>query len=97
MKSGKKQRTLPKPIYTVSPDGAWGLSLNFSRLEWLRPGYGYAGFRIRAATCELQRNTGSTASFNTGKSVRLVSIADAAKIPHLGDDMADHWHWSITC
>ncbi len=30
-----------RPIYSVSQDGKWGLSLNFSRLQRLRPGYGY--------------------------------------------------------
>jgi surface carbohydrate biosynthesis protein len=30
------------PIYSVSPNGRWGLSLNFSRLQRFRPGYGYS-------------------------------------------------------
>lgn len=30
-----------RPVYTVSKDGKWSLSLNFSRLHRLRPGYGY--------------------------------------------------------
>lgn len=29
------------PVYAVSPDGNKGISLNFSRLQRLRPGYGY--------------------------------------------------------
>ena len=37
------RRILPRPIYTVSPDGRTALSLNFSRLARTRPGYGYAG------------------------------------------------------
>lgn len=28
----------------VSPDGKWGLSVNFGRIYAFRPGYGYAGF-----------------------------------------------------
>lgn len=34
---------LPMPIYTVSHDGKFALSLNFSRLQRTRPGYGYPG------------------------------------------------------
>lgn len=36
-------RTLPRPVYAVSPDGRQGLSLNMARLDRLRPGYGYPG------------------------------------------------------
>lgn len=38
----KKERVLPKPVYTVSADGKMALTLDFSRLHNLRPGYGYA-------------------------------------------------------
>jgi hypothetical protein len=93
VKSGKK-RTLPKPIYTVSPDGSWGLSLDFSRLEWLRPGYGYAGvadrFRQQTTPTEIGIDRVDLA---TGKSQRLVSLADAARIPHQNADVTSYWHW----
>ena len=35
-------RRLVTPIYAIHPDGKLGVSLNFSRLERLRPGYGYS-------------------------------------------------------
>ena len=38
-----EKRTLHRPIYTLSPDGRYALSLNFSRLDKERPGYGYPG------------------------------------------------------
>nr|CAA9252441.1 FIG00581508: hypothetical protein [uncultured Armatimonadetes bacterium] len=37
------RRVLPRPIYAVQPGGRAALSLNFSRLFDVRPGYGYAG------------------------------------------------------
>ena len=42
VKTGEKQ-TICRPIYCLSPDGKWALSLNFSRLDRERPGYGYPG------------------------------------------------------
>jgi hypothetical protein len=40
---GGETRTLCRPVYCLSPDGQWALSLNFSRLDRERPGYGYPG------------------------------------------------------
>ncbi|NLG14218.1 MAG: hypothetical protein GX561_08445 [Lentisphaerae bacterium] len=44
VKTGKI-KTLHRPIYCLSPDGKWALSVNFSRLDRERPGYGYPGGR----------------------------------------------------
>lgn len=38
---GTRIATLPRPLYAVDDRGRNGLSLNFSRLHRLRPGYGY--------------------------------------------------------
>lgn len=38
-----ERRVLPRPIYAISRDGSRALSVNFARLNDLRPGYGYAG------------------------------------------------------
>jgi hypothetical protein len=43
VKSGKS-RTLPRPVYALSPDGKQAVSLDFARLHRLRPGYGYASY-----------------------------------------------------
>lgn len=40
IKSGE-ERVIPAPVYTVSADGKTALTLDFSRLYNLRPGYGY--------------------------------------------------------
>lgn len=42
LKTGNIQ-TLCRPVYCLSPDGGLALSLNFSRLDRERPGYGYPG------------------------------------------------------
>lgn len=38
----KKKTVLPLPVYDVSRDGSFALSLDFSRLHRMRPGYGYS-------------------------------------------------------
>ena len=45
----RKKRTLPAPIYALSPDGKWALAPDFRRLHDTRPGYGYAGIPDRNA------------------------------------------------
>jgi Glycosyl hydrolases family 2, TIM barrel domain/Glycosyl hydrolases family 2, sugar binding domain/Glycosyl hydrolases family 2/Beta galactosidase small chain len=39
----RETRVLPRPIYTLSPNGRDALSVNFSRIDDTRPGYGYEG------------------------------------------------------
>lgn len=41
--NGEIQQEYSRPIYALTSDGRWGLSLNFSRLHKYRPGYGYVG------------------------------------------------------
>lgn len=38
----KKERVIPMPVYSVSSDGKFALTLDYSRLHNLRPGYGYS-------------------------------------------------------
>lgn len=38
-----ESRRVDAPVYCLNPDGRRALSLNFARLNTLRPGYGYAG------------------------------------------------------
>ena len=40
--SGKVERVFCRALYDIAPTGEYGLSLNFSRLQRLRPGYGYS-------------------------------------------------------
>ena len=42
--SGECVQKIPSPLYDVTPDFSYGLTLNYSRLQRLRPGYGYNFF-----------------------------------------------------
>lgn len=37
------RRTVPHPVYSVSPDGKTAVTADFRRINDVRPGYGYAG------------------------------------------------------
>jgi hypothetical protein len=74
-----QRRTIPHPIYTLSPDGKTGLSLDFSRLHDVRPGYGYAGVPDPNADQLVPRNTGIfRVDMQTGQQELIVSLGDIA-------------------
>ena len=50
--------TTPVPIYEISQCGKKGLSLNFSRLQRLRPGYGYGSLADRTESETIPKNDG---------------------------------------
>jgi len=90
----RKTRTLPKAIYALSPDGKWAIGTEFSRIQGLRPGYGYAGVADPYAEEKTPRDIGIyKMDLLTGESQMLFSIADIAQIPSKGQSVADNWHW----
>lgn len=71
---------LPKPVYSVSSDGSFALTLDFSRLHRLRPGYGYcnipeatAGEKCPDTPCIWRED------LNTGECTPLFSYRDLAE------------------
>ena len=51
------ERVIPAPVYTVSADGTTALTLDFSRLYNLRPGYGYYNVPEKNAGVALPNDT----------------------------------------
>ncbi len=76
--SGKEQ-VIPAAVYTVSPDGKTALTLDFSRLYNLRPGYGYCNV-IEATAGEALPNTAAVWSIDleSGDVKPLLSYKDFA-------------------
>lgn len=90
----RQKRTLPHPVYAVSPDGAWAVSTSFSRLADLRPGYGYAGVPDPYRDQPAPRDTGIFhVDLRTGQQKLLLSVAEAAKIPYEGEDLSATRNW----
>lgn len=95
VKSGKK-RTLPAPVYTVSPDGRWGLAPDFRRLNDTRPGYGYAGVADPRKDVLAPEDGGIwKIDMQTGATQLIVTFAQCAAIPFDADpaefDGVKHW------
>jgi hypothetical protein len=78
VRSGKR-RTIPHPIYALSPDGKTGVSLDFSRLNDVRPGYGYVGVPDPYADQLAPHDTGIfRVDMKTGEQELIVSLGDIA-------------------
>ena len=85
--------TLPRPIYALRPDGRQALSVNFSRIGRLRPGYGYEGVPDPSIDDPAPQDDGIwTVDLATGRDSLLISIAELAtwnRSPTMQD--AEHW------
>ncbi len=88
-----KMRTLPRPVYAVSPDGTYGISANFARIHVMRPGYGYNGPPDPWQGVLCPDNDGLYhIDLATGKYELIATYAEVAAIRHL-DEMDDRPHW----
>lgn len=90
----RKKRTIPHPIYAVSPDGRWGVAPDFRRVNDMRPGYGYTGLPDPNADVLAPEDSGVfRVDLDTGEQELVVSLADVAKIPMPGRDLAPMKHY----
>jgi len=98
VKTGE-QRTIPAPVYAVSPDGKTAVTLDFERLNDTRPGYGYAGIADKNAEVLAPEDAGIyRVDLETGEKQLIISIAQMANRPlEVEDpsnaDRATNKHW----
>ncbi len=93
VKTGKK-RTLPAPIYALSPDGRWAICPDFRRLADTRPGYGYPGLPDPYRDVLGPEESGIwRMELATGQQNLIVSLAEAARIPYAKGDLTGAKHW----
>jgi len=89
-----KKRTLPYPIYTISPDGRTAVAPDFRRIQDMRPGYGYPGPPDPYKDDPAPKDSGIfRIDLKSGKQDLVISIADVAKIPspHINTTGANHY------
>lgn len=74
-----EERVLNMPVYTVSADGKTALTLDFSRLHNLRPGYGYSALQEKTEGVTLPDETCIwKMDIVTGKVTELLKYTDFA-------------------
>ncbi len=90
----KQARTLPQPIYTMSPDGQFALSADFAQIQVMRPGYGYVGLPDRFADQLAPRDSGVfKVDMETSESSLVLPLQEVAQIPHNDRPLGDVWHY----
>ncbi len=89
-----KKRTLPNPVYAVSPDGRWAVAPDFRRLNDCRPGYGYTGLPDPNRDVAVPGDAGIwRMDMKSGKQQLMFSFADAVKVPNPHEEMSGAKHW----
>lgn len=75
-----EEKVIPSSVYTVSSDGKMALTLDFSRLHNLRPGYGYYNVPELTKDIRLPDSTAVwTVDLESGKKTPLLSYKDFAQ------------------
>ena len=81
--TARQEERVAAPLYCRSPDGRIGLTLNFGRLERMRPGYGYARAKDPFADQPCPAKDGIwKVDLATGRQDLLVSYDDIVRLPH---------------
>lgn len=78
--TGKIQTRLPVPVYDVSRDGQFALTLDFGRLGILRPGYGYATKETKISNPKPATTGVDELEVASGRVRRLFSIEEVADL-----------------
>lgn len=91
-----KTLTIPAPIYALTPDGSVGLSVDFSRLNDVRAGYGYVGVLDTNKNELAPEKTGVfRINLATGAQQLLFSVADVVRRGARLVTMKDAKHYFI--
>jgi len=88
------ERIISAPLYDISSDRKTGLSLNFSRLQRLRPGYGYSNIEDLTLENECPDNDGIyQVNLSSNKSKLIISYSDLLKKFPLNQDQDNIHHY----
>jgi hypothetical protein len=92
----RELRTIPHPIYAVHPDGKSAVTVSFSRLADMRPGYGYSGILDPYANESAPNDTGIwRVDLDSGEQELIITVADIVKLGRPLATMKDAKHYFI--
>ncbi|CAG0991857.1 hypothetical protein ANAEL_02344 [Anaerolineales bacterium] len=92
-KTGREVTVFNQPVYAITPDGRYGYSLNFARLQTHRPGYGYAGCADPWADDPHPEADGIyRLDLESGQSELIIPLHQLAHT-NPTPEMADVFHW----
>lgn len=89
-----RTRTLPRAIYSLSPDGGTAVCADFRRIQDMRPGYGYAGIADPHAEKLAPEDVGIwRQDMETGANELIVSVAQVAALSYRHGDISAAKHY----
>lgn len=77
----KEERRIVAPLYDISPDGKFGLTIDFERLGVKRPGYGYVCRPYVESEHDLAKDSIRLVNLATNETETLITYQDIASIP----------------
>jgi len=90
----RQRRTIPHPIYALSPDGMHAIAPDFRRLADMRPGYGYNGIPDPNSQQQTPDSTGIfRIDLESGRQELILSVAEVAGFGPQLPSMKDTKHW----
>ncbi len=93
--NGRIISTYRVPIYTIDPLGQKGVSLDFSRLERLRPGYGYSNLPDETIKYPCPERSGiSLVELETGRQELLLSMYQVAHFSRARSMIGAHHYFN---
>ncbi len=95
---GGVKKTLPRAMYDITADGRFGLSLNYARLQRLRPGYGYNTLPDETLGEKVPQNDGIfLVDMDTGEEKLIISYERLVQdVPETANQMHYVNHISIS-
>ncbi len=89
-----EKSTLPYPFFCLHPGGRLALGLDFERLEYMRPGYGYVGVKDRNVDLLAPDDMGIyLLDLETQEKKLIISLADLAAMPDPARDLSKSKHY----